>query len=34
MLSKYLSCTRWLYNFGLHTKIESYENSGAHTNKL
>ena len=28
LLNKHFGCARWLYNYGLHTKIESYENGG------
>lgn len=28
LLNKQSGCARWLYNYGLHAKIESYENSG------
>jgi putative transposase len=28
LLNKHFGCARWLYNFGFHTKIETYKNSG------
>ena len=28
LLNKHFGCVRWVYNFGLHSKIEAYENGG------